>query len=234
MLASVLDDFIAGLTSQGAAQLSLVSLAVNLVIGAILTSLLAWHHVRFGRTLANRRAFAANLMFVGLTTILIISIVKSSLALSLGLVGALSIVRFRTPIKEPEELAYLFLSIAIGLGLGADQRPATLLATVVILGLLTLRSVWRKEGRAPNLYLNVEVTETDDAPADPKKIVSIIEPHVRAADMRRMDVQDGVLTATFFLDCRDDTGALEAVESLRRELPGCNVSFIDQQTHLGL
>ena len=57
-----------------------------------------------------------------LTTLLVISVVKSSLALSLGLVGALSIVRFRTPIKEPEELAYIFLAIAIGLALGADQK----------------------------------------------------------------------------------------------------------------
>ena len=47
---------------------------------------------------------------------------KIFLALSLGLVGALSIVRFRTPIKEPEELAYIFLAIAIGLALGADQK----------------------------------------------------------------------------------------------------------------
>ena len=48
-------------------------------------------------------------------------IVKTSLALSLGLVGALSIVRFRAAIKEPEELVYLFLIIAIGLGCGANQ-----------------------------------------------------------------------------------------------------------------
>ena len=53
--------------------------------------------------------------------ILIISIVKSSLALSLGLVGALSIVRFRAAIKEPEELVYLFFVISIGLSNGANQ-----------------------------------------------------------------------------------------------------------------
>ena len=50
-----------------------------------------------------------------------IVIVKSSIALSLGLVGALSIVRFRTPIKEPEDLTYLFLSIALGVGYGSFQ-----------------------------------------------------------------------------------------------------------------
>ena len=51
----------------------------------------------------------------------VITIVKSSLALSLGLVGALSIVRFRTPIKETEELIMLFINLAIGLGLGASK-----------------------------------------------------------------------------------------------------------------
>lgn len=58
---------------------------------------------------------------------LVIFVVKSSLALSLGLVGALSIVRFRTPIKGPEELVYLFLSIAIGLGFGAGFTNLTTL-----------------------------------------------------------------------------------------------------------
>jgi len=216
------------------AALPLTDLAVNLLIGAVLTTGLAWHHVRFGKTLANRRAFAANLMFVGLTTVLIISIVKSSLALSLGLVGALSIVRFRTPIKEPEELAYLFLAIAIGLGLGADQRWATVVATVIILGLLTVRGLWKRDGRSPNLYLNVEVRPETAKDTSVDAITGLLTPHVRAADLRRLDVQDEFLTATFFLDCESDEQALAAVESLRKGLPGSNVSFIDQQTHLGL
>jgi len=51
-----------------------------------------------------------------MTTIFISTVVESSLALTLGLVGALSIVRFRTAVKEPEELSYMFLAITIGLG----------------------------------------------------------------------------------------------------------------------
>ena len=222
------------LIAAEASTLPLTDLAINLLIGAVLTTILAGHHVRFGRTLANRRAFAANLMFVGLTTVLIISIVKSSLALSLGLVGALSIVRFRTPIKEPEELAYLFLAIAIGLGLGADQRWATVLATGIILGLLTVRALWRKEGRSPNLYLNVEVPPDQASGTSIAAITELLTPHVRTVDVRRYDIQDGLLTATFFLDCRSDGDALAAVEGVRQALPGSNVSFIDQQTHLGL
>ena len=70
--------------------------------------------------LSNRKIFSKNFFIITTTTMLIITVVKSSLALSLGLVGALSIIRFRAAIKEPEELGYLFLTISIGLGCGAD------------------------------------------------------------------------------------------------------------------
>ena len=66
-------------------------------------------------------------------TFLVIMVVKSSLALSLGLVGALSVIRFRTPIKEPEELVYLFLAISIGLGYGAGQTFVTTVVFIIIM-----------------------------------------------------------------------------------------------------
>mgnify|MGYP005651658769 FL=1 len=102
------------------APLSIPELLLNLIVAVILSMIIRWHFKRFGSTLSNRDEFAQVFPFVSLTVVLIIMVVKSSLALSLGLVGALSIVRFRTPIKEPEELAYLFVSIAVGLGLGAS------------------------------------------------------------------------------------------------------------------
>ena len=70
-------------------------------------------------------------ILIATTTAFIISVVKSSLALSLGLVGALSIIRFRTAIKEPEELSYIFIAITIGIGLGANQVVITLIAFIL-------------------------------------------------------------------------------------------------------
>jgi len=129
---------------QGA-PLALMPLLINLAIGAALSLVLRWHFKQFGSTLSNREEFAQVFPFVLLTTVLIISIVKSSLALSLGLVGALSIVRFRTPIKEPEELAYLFIAIAMGLGLGANQTVNTVVAGLVILLIMALFKRQRKD-----------------------------------------------------------------------------------------
>jgi len=82
----------------------------------------------------NREYFGNIFILLGVTTCSVIIIVKYSLALSLGLVGALSIVRFRAAIKEPEELVFLFLVIAFGLAFGANQFAVgfVLLATACI------------------------------------------------------------------------------------------------------
>ena len=81
--------------------------------------------------------------------------VKSSLALSLGLIGALSIVRFRAPIKEPEELAYIFMAVAIGIGFGSGKIFIS--ATILSLILIFMHLYYYKQGRDFIDYnLNIE------------------------------------------------------------------------------
>ena len=105
---------------------------ISLLMSTVLGFVLAKVFIKYANVMSNRKMMAYNLMLLVIITTLVISIVKSSLALSLGLVGALSIVRFRTAIIEPEELIYLFIAIAIGLGMGAGQVTITLIAFVLI------------------------------------------------------------------------------------------------------
>ena len=111
---------------------------LNLIIIAILVSALRIFYIRYGNAISNRRKFAANFLPLALATMLIIMIVKSSIALSLGLVGALSIVRFRAAIKDPEELTYLFFVIGLGLAGGANQPILAIVAFFSIIVLLFL------------------------------------------------------------------------------------------------
>src|SRR3989338_6452859 len=113
-------------------QIPILNFLVNLILAAILGYILSLIYTKYGKSLSNRQTFARNFVLLAVTTTLIITVVKSSLALSLGLVGALSIVRFRAAIKEPEELAFLFLTIAIGLGLGAGQLKITVISFLII------------------------------------------------------------------------------------------------------
>ena len=80
----------------GTAPLSLPGLAINMLLAIILAGLAAWFYTVYGKSFSNRGKLAATLPVLAMITVLIISVVKSSLALSLGLVGALSIVRFKS------------------------------------------------------------------------------------------------------------------------------------------
>ena len=112
----------------------------DLILCMVLVSLISWFYKKFSQTLGGKTHIGSILPLIGLTVFLVITVVKSSLALSLGLVGALSIVRFRTPIKEPEELGYLFLTIAVGLGFGAGFEITTIVITLSILVYLYFNS----------------------------------------------------------------------------------------------
>jgi len=219
-----------GLIPTGA-PLSITNLLMNLAVGVFLAALLRWHFVRFASTLSNRGEFALVFPFILLTTVLIISVVKSSLALSLGLVGALSIVRFRTPIKEPEELAYLFMAIAMGLGLGADQTIPTVTAALAILAVIAAFR-WRNRNlEQKNLLLSVSASPSpDDARGAEflKSLNEIVTQHSATSDVRRVDVNDDGVEVVYFLDL-EGSGELSAlIDTARGRFPGVGVTFIDQ------
>jgi hypothetical protein len=120
---------------------------ISLLSATILCFLVQLFYIKYSSSLSNRKEFAKNFVILGVTTSIVIMIVKSSLALSLGLVGALSIVRFRAAIKEPEELVYLFLIIAIGLGCGANQLIITIVGITFALILIMIYSGYYKNSR---------------------------------------------------------------------------------------
>lgn len=82
--------------------------------------------------------FALSLIALSMVTTLVILAVTSNVVLSLGMVGALSIVRFRTAIKEPMEIVFLFWAIAAGIVIGAGMIPLAILGSVVIGGMILI------------------------------------------------------------------------------------------------
>ena len=128
----MLENFINNLETFN--EIDYIRTFLSLICCIILSFALKYLYIEKSISLSNKSHIANVLPMLSLITFLVILIVKSSLALSLGLVGALSIVRFRTPIKEPEELIYLFMAIALGLGYGAGQIiPTTSVAIIIFL-----------------------------------------------------------------------------------------------------
>jgi hypothetical protein len=134
-------------------QVEIPGFVLSLLCAAILSFFVQLFYIKYSSTLSNKKEFSKNFVILAVTTCIVIMIVKSSLALSLGLVGALSIVRFRAAIKEPEELVYLFLIIAIGLGCGANQLTITIIGIIFALVVIVIYSRYLK-----NSNNNIEKT----------------------------------------------------------------------------
>ena len=178
-------------------QISLTDFLINSVVIIILAVILEFTYIRAARTISNRRQFAGTFLLIAFTTMLIISIVKSSLALSLGLVGALSIVRFRAAIKEPEELAYIFFAIAIGLGLGANQTMVVLEAFGIAMVILWGRHFIKGRSTRQNLYLNISANKSE---VSLNQITEIVKDVFGKFNIKRFDQNESLIEASFMID----------------------------------
>ena len=96
--------------NQLSSEISPLTVSINLIIGFILSKIIAFHYKKYSSVLSCRKSFGNVIPYITLVTLLFITVYKSSLALSLGLVGALSIVRFRTPIKERRNLLIILIN----------------------------------------------------------------------------------------------------------------------------
>jgi len=120
--------------NEALSRMEALPVLFSFVVCISLAFVVRYFYIRHSSSIAGKLNIGNILPILSGIVFLIILVVKSSIALSLGLVGALSIVRFRTPIKEPEELVYLFLAIAVGLGCAANYLFITSAITFAILG----------------------------------------------------------------------------------------------------
>ncbi len=126
-------------------QIDFGNFFIAILLSLILSYFVKLTYIKVGRALNDKDYFSDTFIPLAIITTLVITVIKFSLALSLGLVGALSIVRFRAAIKEPEELVYLFFIIAIGLANGANQFLLSSIATVIIVGFLFVRNFYKNK-----------------------------------------------------------------------------------------
>lgn len=208
---------------------SISTYTINILIAAILLYVLSLVYRRYGNSISNRNQLSKVLIIVGITTFIIISIVKSSLALSLGLVGALSIIRFRTAIKEPEELGYFFIAICIGLGMGASQLVPTLIGFLILVLIIIVLSKNKLNGSlTQNLVLSVNCTDQNRS-GIVSAINTILEKNVSEAELKRLNHSDNKVDLNFLIN----VSSMDNIEALSTELFGLdskmNITFLDNQ-----
>jgi hypothetical protein len=201
--------------------------ALSLILGGVLSFFIRGLYKRFGTTLTHREDFANLFPLFTLTTIVVIFVVRSSLALSLGVIGALSIVRFRSAIKSPEELVYLLFCVAVGVSLGAYQIELAFVTVAVITLFVVTRSITARSFLEKKLLLTVSGPDNVFVGQDGVSVLDRARDIAGGMVIQRLDRDDeqfqfrGILT----LESSHDTEGL--VTRLRETLPMCDLSCVD-------
>ena len=215
------------LTSQSI-EVDIFQFAINLILAAILAYILKYLFISYANTNSNKKYFANNFVLLAMTTMLIITVVKSSLALSLGLVGALSIVRFRAPIKEPEELVYLFLTIAIGLGLGASQRALTLVAFAMITAIIFI-SHKRKNSDIRSGKGMFMVISSEKEKIELNDVTKILKDFCDGIDLQRYDLSSDRTEISFIVDIKNPNDISVFTDKIKKLGSTVSINLMDYQ-----
>ncbi len=212
--------------------LSIGSFVFSVVLSLILSLILSSLYIRNSSSLSNPKNFARIFPLLSIGTTIIITVIKSSLALSLGLVGALSIIRFRTPIKEPEELTYLFLCIGLGLATGANQYKAAVIGLILIgLAVYAQKLFFRNDINNKSIRIVVNNISTSDI----NNLVNIVSQKCLKVDFNNMSVSrsDPKLNTSIALTIipRDFLKVNDLVLELDKSFPLSSITILDSNTY---
>ena len=196
---SVVDTF----TEQFAA-LTPLSVIIALVMGFVVGLIIALVYRRTYRGVLYSPSFASTLVMMTLITTPVVMCIKSNIALSMGMVGALSIVRFRTAVKDPMDTAYMFWALTMGILLGAKLYAIALVVAAAIAAIIFLLTF--VHFTTPNSYLLV-VHYDEEAEYDVDQMMrrSVKNRRLRSKTMTRSGAE---MTWEVRLDNKQDLVAL--------------------------
>lgn len=144
-------------------------------------------------------SFGLSLIIMTMITSLVILAVTSNVVLSLGMVGALSIVRFRTAIKEPMDIAFLFWAIAVGIVLGAGLITLAITGSVFI-GLILLVFANKKSNEQPYLLIvNLKDDEAED------NVLNVVKAGVKKHRVKAKTVSENGIELTLEVRLKENT-----------------------------
>ncbi len=184
-------------------EINYTNFVIAIIISTFLAFLIKLTYMRCSNSLNDKNHFADIFIPLAIVTTLVITVIKFSLALSLGLVGALSIVRFRAAIKEPEELVYLFFIIGIGLANGANQYFIAIIATIITISILYLRKLSSDKIKKNNITdssTNIIQIQIDQNKQNSDKIINEIKSSVKYLKLKSMSSDNNLVQYNFWFD----------------------------------
>ena len=186
------------MSSELSSTLSVSDIALILIATFVMGMFVFYIYRKTFQGVLYTASFNTSLVMVAMVTSVVIMTISSNIILSLGMVGALSIVRFRTAVKEPVELLYLFLSIAVGLGLGANQKGISIAAVVFIVGLIWINYLISDNKPLSNQRMVLTISsQGDDKKIQLDLVIELLERTCIFSNLIRLDEQEDSFEAHF-------------------------------------
>ena len=201
-------------------DISYSNFIIAILVSAFLALIIKSAYIKLSRSLNDREYFSDIFIPLAIITTLVITVIKFSLALSLGLVGALSIVRFRAAIKEPEELVYLFFIIGIGLANGANQFLVSIICTFFIIIILFSKKYYDDKKKNKNFSdssVNVMQIEIIDDKDGIENVIENLKSETLYLKLKSFRVEKNISQYVFWFDVGKNkiNTFMKAVEKLK-------------------
>ena len=183
---------------ENIASVSLLDMSVAMVLSFLIGLFIFVVYKKTFNGVMYSSGFGVTLVALTMISTLVILAVTSNVVLSLGMVGALSIVRFRTAIKEPLDIAFLFWSIAVGIVLAAGMIPLAVIGSIII-GVVLLVFVNKKSHCNPYL-----VVLNCDSHASEESAKKFLDGNVKKCIVKSKTAQSGSVELTLKVSLKDD------------------------------
>lgn len=184
---------------ERAASFSIVDTIISLVLAYALGMFIYFVYKKTYQGVMFSRSFGVSLIALTMISTFIILAVTSNVVLSLGMVGALSIVRFRTAVKDPLDIVYLFWAVGVGIVLGACMYPLAVIGSAIV-GLILIVFVRAKSPDAE--YILVVECSGDEAE---KKAAEIIGTGAKKFVVKSKTVSTGFIEVTYEVKLTGDS-----------------------------
>ena len=146
----------------GMERYSGLEIIINMGMSFLLGMFIFYVYRRTFQGVLYQRSFNVSLIAIAMVVTMVIMIISGNLILSLGMVGALSIVRFRTPIKDPVDLVFIFWAIAIGIGNGVSYFSITIIGSIIMT--LTIFALTRRVDEETPYLLVLQIEKETNEP----------------------------------------------------------------------
>lgn len=202
-------------------EINVFSFIIGVVLVLIQSLFLQYSFTKYGRTPTARKEYGYSFPLFGLAIFLMVIVIRSSLALSLGMVGALSIIRFRTAVKEVEQIIYFLMLTSSSIAVAADKYIVSIVTLLIFFSVVVFRDRFRRSNEGRSEIMNASITVSSQL--ELHEILASITVFLRENEIELTGVTTNEKLVTLTVK-----GEIEQVlEEITNKLKGLKVEKID-------